>query len=311
MPNLGTMDFKVRAQIQKAIEDNEVLLFMKGTRKAPSCGFSARTVEVLESLTSVFATVDVLSHPEVREGIKEFSSWPTIPQLYVRGKFVGGADIIAEMFESGDLHELLGVAAADATPPEVKLTESARVAFTEFLGDSDEVILLEIDREFQPALSIGPEPANALVSEVDGIKIAFDRLSATRAPGIEIDFVETPEGSAFKVNNPNEPPQVKALSVRALKEKMDRGDRLRLIDVRRPDEWERARIEGAELLDSDLMEELLLQPLDTVIVMQCHHGHRSMRAAEQLASQGYREVYNLTGGIDAWSQEVDPAVPRY
>lgn len=305
------MDPQVKAQIQKAIEENEILLFMKGTRQAPSCGFSARTVEVLESLTTTFATVDVLSHPEIREGIKEFSSWPTIPQLYVRGKFIGGTDIIVDMYESGQLHTTLGAAEADATPPSITITDKAREAFAGFLAGTDEIVLLEISRDFQHALSIGPKPESGFICKVGDIEIALDRLSATRARGLEIDYVNTAEGAAFKLNNPNEPPKVKALSVAALKKKMDDGQKLRLIDVRRPDEWETARISGAELLDSDLSEELQLLPLDTMLVFQCHHGHRSQRAAEQFAQQGYREVYNLTGGIDAWSQQVDPSIPRY
>lgn len=305
------MDPTVKAQIEKAISDNEILLFMKGTRQSPSCGFSARTVEVLETLTTTFATVDVLSHPEVREAIKEYSSWPTIPQLYVRGKFVGGADIIGEMYESGELHDVLGVAKAGAETPKLTLTKAAESAFRGFLGDSDEVILLEIDRDFQPALSIGPEPPTAMVAEASGLRIAMDRLSATRANGISIDYVETPDGTAFKVDNPNEPPKVKPLSVQALKEKMDRNDPLHLIDVRRPDEWERAKIAGARLLDADLMDELQALPKSTVIVFQCHHGHRSQRVAEQMLERGFREIYNLTGGIEAWSQEIDPSVPRY
>lgn len=305
------MDPKVREQIETAVKNNEVLLFMKGTRQAPSCGFSARSVEILDSLMGSYSTVDVLSHPEVREGIKEFSSWPTIPQLYVRGEFVGGADILAQMYESGDLHKALGLAAVDADPPQMSITERAAEAFKGFLGESDEVVLLEINREFETALSVGPRPENALVSQSNGITFAFDRLSATRAEGLSIDFIDTPEGAAFKINNPNEPPKVRELSASGLKAKWDRGESLRLIDVRRPDEWETARIEGAELLDADLMEELQEQPKDTTLVFQCHHGHRSRRVAEQLVAQGYSQVFNLTGGIDAWSQEVDSNVPRY
>lgn len=305
------MDDKVRAQIQNAIENNEILLFMKGTRQAPSCGFSARSVEILDSLMGSYSTVDVLSHPEVREGIKEFSSWPTIPQLYIRGEFLGGADIIGEMYESGDLHKKLGLAAVDAKPPAVSISEKAAEAFRGFIGESDEIILLEISREFEHALSVGPAPQTALISEDNGLRIAFDRLSATRAEGLNIDYVDTPEGAAFKLNNPNEPAKVKQLSVAALKAKMDRGETLRLVDVRRPDEWETARIEGAQLLDSDLMEELQEQPKDTMMVFQCHHGHRSQRVAEQLVALGYTSIFNLTGGIEAWSQEIDSTVPRY
>jgi len=305
------MQPQVLSQIEKAIASNEVLLFMKGTRSAPSCGFSARSVEILESLLSDFATVDVLAHPEVREGIKEFSTWPTIPQLYVNGTFVGGADIIAEMFEAGSLHTTLGISDAGAKAPSITVTEAAKEALLGFVGDSDEVVVLEIDREFSPALSIGPLPKGAFLSEDKGVKVALDRLSATRAEGLTIDYVQTKEGAAFKLNNPNEPPRVKEMSVSLLKEKLLAGQALRLIDVRRPDEWETARIEGAELLDHELAEKLAELPPETTLVFQCHHGHRSRRAAEQFVAQGFREVYNLEGGIDAWSQEIDPAVPRY
>jgi monothiol glutaredoxin len=305
------MQPQVLSQIEKAIASNEVLLFMKGTRSAPSCGFSARSVEILESLLSDFATVDVLAHPEVREGIKEFSTWPTIPQLYVNGKFVGGADIITEMFETGTLHTTLGVSGAGGKAPNITVTEAAKEALLGFIADSGEVVVLEIDREFSPALSIGPLPKGAFVSEDKGIKVALDRLSATRAEGLTIDYVQTKEGAAFKLNNPNEPPRVKEMSVALLKEKLVAGQALRLIDVRRPDEWETARIEGAELLDHELSEKLADLPIDTLLVFQCHHGHRSHRAAQQYVAQGFREVYNLVGGIDAWSQEIDPSVPRY
>jgi monothiol glutaredoxin len=101
-----------KARIEKLIGDNKVVLFMKGTKNFPQCGFSARAVEVLKREGVSFETVNVLADPEIREGVKEFSSWPTIPQLYVGGKFVGGSDIMLEMHESGELAKELGAAGA-------------------------------------------------------------------------------------------------------------------------------------------------------------------------------------------------------
>jgi len=300
---------ELQARIQTAIDQNEVLLFLKGTRQAPSCGFSSRTVEILDSLLPQYATVDVLAHPDVREAIKEFSAWPTIPQLFIRGEFVGGADIVEAMYESGALHEKLRVETSGA--PKLEVTERAARALREYIGGSDEVVLLEVDREFQAALSIGPKPEGAMAIATEGVTICLDRLSASRSDGTRIDFVETADGPAFKVENPNEPPRVRPLSVQALKSKMDRGDTFRLVDVRSPGEWETARIEGAQLLDAALHEQLLDLPPSTTLIFQCHHGHRSQRAAEQFLARGFREVFNLTGGIDAWSLEVDPNVPRY
>src|SRR6266436_1721863 len=94
-------------QIAKDLAENEVLLFMKGTPVFPQCGFSAAVVQVLSELGVKFKSVDVLKDPEIRQGIKEFSNWPTIPQLYVKGEFVGGCDIIKEMFEQGELETYL------------------------------------------------------------------------------------------------------------------------------------------------------------------------------------------------------------
>ena len=97
-----------RARIDEIVKNNDVVLFMKGTALFPQCGFSSRAVAILERLGSNYETVDVLQDAEIRQGIKEYSDWPTIPQLYVRGEFVGGSDIMMEMFESGELQELIG-----------------------------------------------------------------------------------------------------------------------------------------------------------------------------------------------------------
>ena len=101
------MDESTKKVIETEINDNDVVLFMKGTPVFPQCGFSAATVGVLNHLGVKFNSVNVLDDQNIREGIKEFTNWPTIPQLYVKGEFVGGCDIIREMYEAGELSELL------------------------------------------------------------------------------------------------------------------------------------------------------------------------------------------------------------
>ena len=98
-------------RIADLVKANEVVLFMKGTALFPQCGFSSRAIAILDRLGTGYETVDVLQDPEIRQGIKDFSDWPTVPQLYVRGEFVGGSDIMMEMFESGELQQLLGAEA--------------------------------------------------------------------------------------------------------------------------------------------------------------------------------------------------------
>jgi monothiol glutaredoxin len=94
-------------EIKKTIADNKVVLYMKGTKDFPQCGFSATVVQILKNLNVNFVDINVLTNPEIREGIKEFSDWPTIPQLYVDGEFIGGCDIVKEMFQAQELQELL------------------------------------------------------------------------------------------------------------------------------------------------------------------------------------------------------------
>ena len=102
----------IRQRIAEIVQGDDVVLFMKGTELFPQCGFSSRAVAILDHLGTGYKTVDVLADQEVRQGIKEYSDWPTVPQLYVRGEFVGGSDIMMEMFESGELQQLVGQPAA-------------------------------------------------------------------------------------------------------------------------------------------------------------------------------------------------------
>jgi monothiol glutaredoxin len=109
----------LRDQIQQAIDENPVLLFMKGTPDQPACGFSARTVAILQSLGQPFAAVNILPDPRIRQELSAISNWPTIPQLFVDGELVGGCDIITEMYQSGELQQTLGLegeAPADGAP---------------------------------------------------------------------------------------------------------------------------------------------------------------------------------------------------
>jgi monothiol glutaredoxin len=100
-----------RSRIDEIVKKYEIVLFMQGTSLFPQCGVSSRAIAILERLGANYETVDVLQDPEIRDGIKQYSDWPTIPQLYVKGEFVGGSDIMMEMFESGELQQLVGAEA--------------------------------------------------------------------------------------------------------------------------------------------------------------------------------------------------------
>ncbi|MCZ6684786.1 MAG: Grx4 family monothiol glutaredoxin [Candidatus Dadabacteria bacterium] len=100
----------VTEKIESQIKDNKVILYMKGNREMPQCGFSSRVVQILDSYDIMYETVDVLEDPEIRQGIKDYSNWPTIPQLYVNGEFIGGCDICIELSQSGELKSIVNQA---------------------------------------------------------------------------------------------------------------------------------------------------------------------------------------------------------
>lgn len=310
---------QLKQRIEALVATDQVVLFMKGTRQQPRCGFSAAMVDMLDELLPSYATVDVLADQEVREGVKLFSDWPTIPQLYIRGEFIGGSDITKDLYASGELHKQLGLARAPAslTPVVVTLTEKAAAALSaarEQEPPGQRFLRISVNAHFQHALSFGPElPGDGQTSSMD-VEIRVDASSIKRAQGLVIDFVSSPQ-AGFKLQNPNEPAKVKTIKVRDLQsrqlEAKAKGDPFLLYDVRTRGEHETARIPGAKLVDDGVRVEIASLPKNTPLYFHCHHGGRSQAAAEHWLGQGFTDVSNVEGGIDAWSTEVDSSVPKY
>ncbi len=300
----------LRKQISDLVVTNRVVLFMKGTRQMPQCGFSAQVVQILDELVPSYETVDVVRSPEIRDGVKEFSEWPTIPQLYVDGKFIGGCDIVREMNASGELQKLIGVKTSDPKTPTITISDAATKAFAAAVAEAGgDSLRLQIDPQFQHELFFGPREPGDIEVQVNGLTLLVDRSSAPRANGLSIEFIDGP-GGGFKISNPNEPPKVKQLSAPELKTMLDR-DEVTLFDVRPENERAIARITAARSLDAAGQKYLLGLDRGTPVAFHCHHGIRSQEAAQQLLGEGFLAVYNLKGGIDAWSQSIDPSVPRY
>ena len=300
-----------RQHFDDLVKKSRVVLFMKGNKHFPQCGFSAQVIGILKETGVPFETVNVLSDPTVRDGIKEYSSWPTIPQLYVDGEFLGGCDIVKEMYAAGDLQKKLGVVEQPVAAPKVSLDERAAKAIKDADEGNGEHLRLEIGEGFQYELYFGPKQAGDIEVVASGLTILFDKASAKRADGIRIQWVDTADGGAFKIENPNEPARVKNLTAPELKAWMEEGKKFELFDVRGEDERALAKIESARLLDDAGEKHLLSLDKGTPIVFQCHHGMRSKSAAERFLRQGFSNVYNLEGGIEAWSQKVDTKVARY
>jgi monothiol glutaredoxin len=303
---------EVRTRIETLLHDNRVVLFMKGNPGAPRCGFSAAASGLLNELLPDYATVDVLEDAEIREGIKAYGNWPTIPQLYVGGELVGGSDIIQSMYTSGELQQLFGLPKPDRTPPPITITDKAAAEIRNAMADAEAGLALHlaIDARFQAQFHLAEAELGSIRSEANGIAIYMDLATAQRARNVRIDWADTVQGSGLTIDNPNAPAGVKALSVQDLKTRLDSGD-ITLIDVRPPDERALAALTAPFRTLDDGIEALARLPKDTQLAFLCHTGSRSASAAEHFRGLGFAKVYNVAGGIDAWSREVDPGVPRY
>jgi monothiol glutaredoxin len=300
----------VHQHLDSLVKQHDLLLFMKGTRIFPQCGFSATVVGLLDELGQSYHTVNVLADQSVREGIKAFSDWPTIPQLYVKGEFVGGCDIVKGMYASGELHKLLGVEVEEVAPPTVTITETAAEVLRDAAAkEKHKALRIEISPKFQYGLRFDADRPGDLVAEAAGITLLFDRGSAKRAEGLRLDYSQLAGG--FSIDNPNEPPKVKQITVRDLKRVLDDNPRVHLFDVRTEEERAIAQIPRARLMTPVVREEAMKLPKDTPLYFHCHHGGRSNSLAEAFLAAGFTSVSNVHGGIDAWAREIDPSVPRY
>lgn len=302
----------LRERIQNLLAQNPVVLFMKGMPGAPQCGFSAKASGVLDSLGVNYTGVNVLADPEIREGIKAYGNWPTIPQLYVKGELIGGSDIIAGLMESGELFELLGVPAPDRTPPDIHITELAAEKIRAAMADADDLVLhLSIGPRFDSQFHLAPADAGDIVAQSQGLSVHFDLASAQRARGIEVDWVENVHGAGLSIRNPNAPAAVQSISVKDLRDRLH-GQGITVIDVRPAAARAIAPFpERHEVLDESSRIRLEALPKGTALAFLCHHGNSSRAEAEQFRALGFSQVFNIEGGIDAWSVHVDSSVPRY
>ncbi len=296
------MTDKVMEKIDQMVKSQPVVLFMKGTPQAPMCGFSANTVRILRDvLGEDFATVNVLEDQSIREGIKQYGQWPTIPQLYVDSELVGGNDIITEMYNTGELHELLGLAPPDRTAPEITITDEARKHIESGLEElGEQVLYLNIDDQFNTRFSVEQPKGYEIVADANGIPIYMDIGTAKRANGIEIDWVDDIQGSGLVIRNPNEPAPVNQLSAQALKQRLDAGENFKIYDVRSEQQMAAGTVPGARRLDKNSIAEIEQMPKDTPLVFVCNMGNTSQGAAEFFRKKGFSNVHNLAGGIAAW-----------
>jgi monothiol glutaredoxin len=295
----------VKTKIDNYVNGNKVVLFMKGTPQQPQCGFSAKSIAALDSLLPDYATVNVLEDPEVREGIKAYGNWPTIPQLYIDGELVGGCDIVLNMLNSGELHECLDLEPPDRTPPEITITSTAAAQIKESMQGHEGIALhFQVDANWNSQFNLAPAEGNEISTESNGIRILMDLATAQRAGGAVIDWVSSIQGDGLAVDLPQAPVPVKQMTVQELAKKLEAGT-ITLVDIRGDEERARASIAGAEVLTREVMDNLEQMPKNSEIAFLCQHGNASQGAAEYFRKKGFTNISNITGGIEAWSQEID------
>ena len=301
----------LHARIESLLAANPVVLFMKGNPRAPQCGFSSKAVATLDATGVTYLHVDVLSDGEIREGIKAYGDWPTIPQLYIGGELVGGSDIIMQMAASGELHTALGVPAPDRTPPDIEITPSAAEMLGKAIANAGDgfALQIQIDESFNASLQLAQHDDAAIASESAGIRAQFDLASAQRARGLRIDWADDARGKGLVIDNPNAPPKVRAITPIDASERVNNGS-LVIIDVRPADERARAALSLPFAHFDDGMEDIEAMDKGTPIAFLCHTGARSGQAAEHFRGLGFTEVYNISGGIAAWSA-FDSTIPQY
>lgn len=306
-----SLDPALRQRIDDLLAAHPVVLFMKGQPEAPQCGFSSQAAGTLKGLGIGFAHVDVLSDPEIREGIKHYGDWPTIPQLYIGGELVGGSDIIVQMAATGELQAALGLPPPDRTPPQVTVTPAAQAMLRQAMADAggEMVVEIAIDPNFRTRLHLVQPDDHAVRVDADGITLQFPVSDLRRADGLTLDFADDARGKGLIIDNPNAPRPVRNLTPAEADARV-RAGMLTLVDVRPHDERALATTPVTHLNLDEGMSVIEALAKDTPIAFLCHHGGRSAQAAEHVRQLGFGEVYNVVGGIQAWAA-FDPAVPRY
>lgn len=296
------MNEQTKQAIDSLVNNNACVLFMKGNPTHPQCGFSSNTVGILKELLGEdFAYCNVLEDAEMREGIKEYGNWPTIPQLYINKELVGGNDIVTEMFNTGELQSMLELPQPNKEAAQITITETAAENIQKGIQNmGSSVLMLSIDGQYNTRFSIEEPKGYEISSEIGDIKIYMDVGTAKRANGIEIDWVEDLQGAGLVIKNPNEPKAVNQISAQELKQGMDDSNYSHIYDVRSEQQYLADSIPGSKRLDKTNMQVIEELDKNTPLVFVCAVGNTSQGACDFYRKKGYTNVNNLVGGVAGW-----------
>jgi monothiol glutaredoxin len=211
--------------------------------------------------------------------------------------------------KSGELADALDVEVPSVETPAIKISDEGIAAMKAAVASHPDARLhLQIAADWTHQISMDPNSDGAVRAQVGEIELHMDPWTAARADGLNMILDEDLTGTRFVFDNPNAPPPVNQMTVHVLKKKIDDGEDLVLIDVRGEDEREKGRIEGSHAWNDDCMQMIEGLPQDAEIIIHCHLGGRSQALADALRRRGYTNLHNVTGGIKAWSDEIDPTI---
>lgn len=303
-----------RQRIEALRPSHRLVLVMSGTTDTSLCGSSLRLCELLDGIGLDYACIDAASELEPGRRGKRGTGWLAIPQLYVDGEFLASGDLIEQMANAGELHFALGLPAPDRHPPEVTLSAAAADFLRAAIANSapGTVAEIEVDAKWASCVRLVARRQGMIQAQADGVPLQFDLASARRSDGLSIDWEDVDRGPSWTMHFPGAPviEPVRPISA-ADADAAAREGLLLIVDIRHPQERALAQLNLPFLsLDESSHEIRNLAPTVPLAVL-CHHGDRSVHAAEHLHRLGHRDVYYIEGGIEAWAKLVDTTIARY
>jgi monothiol glutaredoxin len=306
-----------KESIQEVVTKDKIVVFAKGTKEVPRCGFSGRAIQIFQSFNKPFEVVDILSDPTIRPALVQFSQWPTTPQIYLDGEFIGGSDIITEMQKSGELEKKVlnsfGEEYKEVQEDErVSITDEAASKVKDFMEDDFEFLRLAVtikgdDRAYSLELDSHTSAATDLKWKVKGLTVIIAKSMSDLFEKMDVSWVNKNGNEGFAIKEAGTPPALpvpidiaKADMAQLMRSELEAG-KLWIVDVREADEWKSGHGEEAVHLPLSRLEKEWkdsgFDPKDTLI-FYCAAGKRSLSAANHFRHKlGFPNTRSLVGGI--------------
>jgi monothiol glutaredoxin len=297
------MSDKVLSRLVALAPTNEIAVFCAGSN--PLSPETLYLVTWLEQRGAQFSLVDAEGDSGLSPFLLEERHQRKFPILCVRGRVVGVGAVLRPLAESGQLARLIEEP-VESRPPVMAASSRAVEMMRKALRTPDDVIRLFVSANLHHELGVDERRPSDVELTLGGVTIVLDRESSSRAEGVAIDWVERSEGSGFRIDNPHEPEGLREVGCEALAQLLDGPQAPLLVDARTEDEFLAGRLQVARLLDNDLLDALPHLDRRTPLAFYCENGRRSRRAAQRHVELGFKVVFVLLGGLQAWQRHFGP-----